>query len=349
MLRHLPYFPKAALAGTHKKSFSLLKKGKKMLCYFKVWIFTENLKYFEDKDKMKFFEQIAASANANRSMVCVGLDPDMRKLPACVKDSPTAFFDFNKAIVDATKDYVCCYKPQAAYYAGEDRDTELAMTIDYIHANAPGIPVILDVKRGDIGSTAEQYAPEFLLQFGLVGSAYAKYTLGVENPRVGLLNIGTEDSKGTALQKAAYALLTDAGEKGLINFVGNVEARSVPLGEVDVVVCDGFSGNVMIKTIEGTAMFMGSLLKRMFKKNLGSKIGYLLCKSGVSDMMKLMDSREIGGTQFLGIKKPVIKAHGNSDRLAFRNAVNQAMIAAKSNFTQQLEESLAAMKERAAE
>ena len=208
---------------------------------------------------------------------------------------------------------------------------------------AGGKTVILDC-----GANAE-CTPEFLLQFGLVGSAYAKYTLGVENPRVGLLNIGTEDSKGTALQKAAYALLTDAGEKGLINFVGNVEARSVPLGEVDVVVCDGFSGNVMIKTIEGTAMFMGSLLKRMFKKNLGSKIGYLLCKSGVSDMMKLMDSREIGGTQFLGIKKPVIKAHGNSDRLAFRNAVNQAMIAAKSNFTEQLEQNLAAMKERAAE
>ena len=131
--------------------------------------------------------------------------------------------------------------------------------------------------------------------------------------------------------------------------MGNVEARSVPLGEVDVVVCDGFSGNVMIKTIEGTAMFMGSLLKRMFKKNLGSKIGYLLCKSGLNDMLKLMDSREIGGTQFLGIKKPVIKAHGNSDRLAFRNAVNQAMIAANSNFTEQLEQTLAAMKERAAE
>ena len=114
---------------------------------------------------MKFFEQIAASANANRSMVCVGLDPDMRKLPACVKDSPTAFFDFNKAIVDATKDYVCCYKPQAAYYAGEDRDAELAMTIDYIHANAPGIPVILDVKRGDIGSTAEQYAREAFIRY----------------------------------------------------------------------------------------------------------------------------------------------------------------------------------------
>ena len=200
----------------------------------------------------------------------------------------------------------------------------------------------------DCGANAE-CTPEFLLQFGLVASAYAKYTLGVENPRVGLLNIGTEDSKGTALQKAAYALLSDASEKGLLNFVGNVEARAVPLGEVDVVVCDGFNGNVLIKSIEGTAMFMGSMLKRMFKKNLGSKIGYLLCKSGMKDLMKLLDSREIGGTQFLGIKKPVIKCHGNSDRLAFRNGVNQAMIAAKSNFTEQLEADLAVLKERAAE
>jgi len=200
----------------------------------------------------------------------------------------------------------------------------------------------------DCGANAE-CTPEFLLQFGLVASAYSKYTLGVENPRVGLLNIGAEDSKGTALQKAAYALLSDAASKGLINFVGNVEARGVPLGEVDVVVCDGFSGNVMIKTIEGTAMFMGSMLKRMFKKNLGSKIGYLLCKSGLKDLLKLMDSREIGGTQFLGIKKPVIKCHGNSDRLAFRNGLKQAMVAAECSFTDQLEADLAAMKERAEE
>ena len=200
----------------------------------------------------------------------------------------------------------------------------------------------------DCGANAE-CTPEFLLQFGMVASAYSKYTLGVENPRVGLLNIGTEDSKGTQLQKDAYALLTGAKEKGLLNFVGNVEARSVPLGEVDVVVCDGFSGNVMIKTIEGTAMFMGSLLKRMFKKNLGSKIGYLLCKSGMKDLLKLLDSREIGGTQFLGIKKPVIKCHGNSDRLAFRNGINQAMVAAQCSFTDQLEKDLAAMKERAVE
>ena len=144
----------------------------------------------------------------------------------------------------------------------------------------------------DCGANAE-CTPEFLLQFGLVGSVYAKKQLGVENPKVGLLNIGTEDSKGTALQKEAYALLKDAGEKGLVNFVGNVEARDVPLGAVDVVVCDGFNGNVLLKTIEGTAMFMGSLMKRMFKKNLLSKLGYLLCASGVKDLMKMLDYREI--------------------------------------------------------
>ena len=217
-------------------------------------------------------------------------------------------------------------------------------------AMAPSMPTKAGHKVTicDCGANAE-CTPEFLLQFGLVASAYAKYTLGIKNPRVGLLNIGTEDSKGTALQKAAYELLTEASGKGLLNFVGNVEARAVPLGAVDVVVCDGFNGNVLIKSIEGTAMFMGSMIKKMFKKNLGSKIGYLLCKSGVNDMMKLLDSREIGGTQFLGIKKPVIKAHGNSDRLAFRNAVNQAMTAAKSNFTEQLEQDLAVLKERAAE
>ena len=200
----------------------------------------------------------------------------------------------------------------------------------------------------DCGANAECTA-EFLLQFGLVASAYSKYTLGVENPRVGLLNIGTEDSKGTQLQKDAYALLKEAGEKGLINFVGNVEARGVPLGDVDVVVCDGFNGNVLIKSIEGTAMFMGSLIKRMFKKNLGSKIGYLLCKSGVGDLMKMLDSREIGGTQFLGIMKPVIKCHGNSDRIAFRNGIKQAMTAAEGNFTPQLEQILAEMKGSAAQ
>ena len=207
---------------------------------------------------------------------------------------------------------------------------------------AGGKTVILDC-----GANAE-CTPEFLLQFGLVGSLYAKKQLGVENPRVGLLNIGTEDSKGTELQKQAYTLLKEASQQGLVNFVGNVEARDVPLGAVDVIVCDGFAGNVLLKSIEGTAMFMGSMMKKMFKRNVLSKLGYLLCASGVKDMMKLLDYREIGGTPFLGIRKPVIKAHGSSDALAFRNAVKQAADTASADISGELEaelQRLAAAKE----
>ena len=205
---------------------------------------------------------------------------------------------------------------------------------------AGGKTVILDC-----GANAE-CTPEFLLQFGLVGSLYAKKNFGVENPKIGLLNIGTEDSKGTPLQKEAFALLSAAHEKGLINFVGNVEARAVPLGAVDVVVCDGFSGNVLLKSIEGTAMFMGSLLKhKVFKRNIMSMIGYLFCKSGVNELVKMLDYREIGGTEFLGIRKPVIKAHGSSDALAFRNAVHQAMEAAEKNISDELEQALGQLKE----
>ena len=191
----------------------------------------------------------------------------------------------------------------------------------------------------DCGANAE-CTPEFLLQFALMGALYARRNLGVENPRVGLLNIGTEDSKGTPLQKETYGLLQEAADKGIINFIGNVEGRDVLLGGVDVVVCDGFSGNVLLKSIEGTAMFMGSAMKKLFKKNIFSKIGYLLCQSGVKDMMKLLDYREIGGTQFLGIKKPVIKAHGSSDALAFKNAVRQAVEAAEGNVADELEAAL---------
>ena len=206
---------------------------------------------------------------------------------------------------------------------------------------AGGKTVILDC-----GANAE-CTPEFLLQFGLVGSLYAKKYLGIDNPRVGLLNIGAEDSKGTPLQKEAYALLTDAHEKGLLNFTGNVEARYVPLGEVDVVVCDGFSGNVLLKSIEGTAMFMGSLMKhKIFMRNIFSMLGYLFCKPGVNEVMKMMDSEEIGGTQFLGIKKPVIKAHGSSGVRAFRNAVKQAMDACQSDISAELEQQLQALNEK---
>lgn len=192
----------------------------------------------------------------------------------------------------------------------------------------------------DSGANVE-CTPEFLVQFGCIGSLYAKKTLGVAEPKVGLLNNGTEDSKGMPLQKEAYALLKKADEAGLLHFVGNVEARDVPLGAVDVVVCDGFSGNVLLKSIEGTAMFMGSLVKHMFKKNPITMLGALCVKSGLKEMMGMLDYREIGGTALLGIRKPVIKAHGSSDARAFRSAIRQAMEAVITNISEELEACLA--------
>lgn len=193
----------------------------------------------------------------------------------------------------------------------------------------------------DSGANVE-CTPEFLLQFGVIGSLFMKKN-GVENPKVGLLNNGAEESKGPDLQKEAHKLLTQAGELGLVNFIGNVEGREALQGGVDVLVCDGFSGNVFLKTVEGTAMFMGSLMKRMFKRSIFSKLGYLLCKKGVKELMAMLDYREVGGTELVGLKKPVVKAHGSSDARAFRSAIRQAMEAAKRDMSGELEETLRAL------
>ena len=183
---------------------------------------------------------------------------------------------------------------------------------------------------------------DILNQWAIIGSAYSSAMLGVEKPRVGLLNNGTEEHKGTPVMQAAYQLLK---ENKHINFVGNVEARDVPMGVVDVVVSDGFSGNVLLKSIEGTAMFMGSLISKMFKKNLLSKLAAMLVMKDIKAFKKLLDYRETGGTLFLGVQKTVIKAHGSSDQLAFRNAVRQASEAAQRDFSVQLAEGLSVLKE----
>lgn len=188
----------------------------------------------------------------------------------------------------------------------------------------------------DCGATAD-CTPEFLLQFAFMGSFYAKKILGIESPRVGLLNIGTEDTKGGVLQKTVYPLLQKAGEAGYLNFMGNVEAREVPLGGADVVVADGFSGNILLKGIEGTALFMSGMMKDMFKKNLLTKLAATLCMDGIKAFKKKMDYRETGGTAFIGLTKPVIKAHGSSDALAIRNAVRQARDAVSANISEDIE------------
>ena len=206
-------------------------------------------------------------------------------------------------------------------------------------AFCPEIPTDQKTLLIDCGANAE-CTPEFLVQFAFLGAAYAKKVQGKSNPKVGLLNIGTEDTKGTALQKEVYGLLQKAHDQGLINFAGNVEAREVMFDAVDVVVADGFSGNVLLKSIEGTASYMAKFMKSMFKKNLLTKIAALICKDGIVSFKKRMDYREVGGTMLLGITKPVVKAHGSSDARAIRSAVKQAMEAVQGDLTPELQASM---------
>ena len=208
-------------------------------------------------------------------------------------------------------------------------------------------PVVPTGKGGavliDCGATAE-YTPEYLLQFAFMGSYYAEHVLGRPEPRVGLLNIGAEPSKGTDLQREAYQLLKGAGDAGRIHFVGNVEAREAVYGEVDVIVSDGYSGNIFLKTMEGTGGFLARELKGMFKKNLITKLGALCVKDDISHFKKLLDSGEVGGTPLVGICKPVIKAHGSSDAFAIKNAIRQAAGFAASGLIEDIAENIEYMR-----
>jgi glycerol-3-phosphate acyltransferase PlsX len=194
----------------------------------------------------------------------------------------------------------------------------------------------------DCGANAECTA-EYLVQFAYLGSFYAAGALGLARPRVGLLNIGTEDSKGDALRQETYRLLREAGEAGHLNFIGNIEAKEAIKGGCDVVVADGFSGNVMLKTIEGVGSFMGKELKGMFLSSLKTKIAALLVKNGLAAFKERLDPDTIGGTPFLGLRKPVIKAHGSSKARAVENAVYQAAAAAEADLAGRIEENIGLM------
>ena len=183
--------------------------------------------------------------------------------------------------------------------------------------------------------------PEYLHQFAQMGTAYMQTMRGVANPRVGLVNNGAEAEKGCALTKAAYEILS-ADDK--LNFVGNVEARDVFSGNVDVLVCDGFSGNVLLKCIEGTAMMLMKRLKGIFYKNTANKLAAAVLKKDVYALKSLFDPSEVGGTALLGISKPVIKAHGSSDARAIRSAVRQAITFIDSDVIGSIEKNVAYMR-----
>ena len=176
----------------------------------------------------------------------------------------------------------------------------------------------------DCGANAE-CTPEYLLQFAYMGSYYARTMLGIAAPRVGLLSNGTEDHKGAQLQHETFPLLKAADAAGRIRFIGNVEASQVFNGDVDVVVTDGFTGNVLLKGIEGSIKYMTRQLKGIFMKNFKTKMAALAIKDEFKALKASLDPNEVGGTAMLGISKPVIKAHGSSDARAIYNAIRQAI------------------------
>lgn len=196
----------------------------------------------------------------------------------------------------------------------------------------------------DLGANVE-CRPEMLSQFGMMGSVYMESVEGVKNPRVALINIGEESSKGTDLQKSAYALMEKAG----YNFVGNVEARDVPSGtSCDVAVADGWTGNVVLKTIEGLGGAFGKLMKGMFYKNLLTKLSALALKGGIRQFKQKLDYTARGGAPLLGIARPVIKAHGSSNPEAFKNAVKQAKIFVETDVNGTISAAIAKLKEEEA-
>lgn len=172
----------------------------------------------------------------------------------------------------------------------------------------------------DCGANVE-CKPEFLCQFGRLGSLYMKHIMHVENPTVALANNGAEETKGTAVIKEAYQLMKNED----YNFIGNIEPRQIPYGDSDVVVADGFSGNLILKMYEGVAKVLMSGIKDVFKKNAFTMLSALGVMGGINSMKKQFDYKEYGGAVLLGVQKPVIKAHGSADAKTFKNAIKQAV------------------------
>ena len=187
----------------------------------------------------------------------------------------------------------------------------------------------------DMGANAE-CRPEMLAQFGIMASVYLEKVEGIENPKIGLLNIGVEDTKGDELRTEAYKLLQEAH----INFVGNIESREMPKGVCDAVIADGFTGNIALKLIEGTSITLFKMVKKALYKNLLNKIAALILKKDLYALKSMMDSSEVGGAPLLGVSKPVIKAHGSSDAKAIKNAIKQAIIFTKKNVINTISENL---------
>lgn len=178
--------------------------------------------------------------------------------------------------------------------------------------------------------------PRHLVEFGLMGSIYAERVLGISQPRVGVLSNGEEESKGNDLTRAASAELANSS----VNFIGYVEGRDIFNNKVDVVVCDGFTGNIALKTMEGVASFAGSVLKDAFQKNLSSKMGYVLSRASLKEAYRRLDYAEYGGAPLIGLDGVAIIAHGGSNPLAMKNAIRAASDAVERQVNRHIGEAL---------
>ena len=245
-------------------------------------------------------------------------------------------------IVHTTETVEMCDDPSKVFRHKKDTSMGVGLTLlrdgkadALVSAGSTGGKAVLI----DCGANAE-CTPEYLMQFAYLGSFYASRVLGLERPRVGLLNIGAEDSKGTDLQRRTLALLRKAGEEGHLNFIGNIEAKEAIKGGCDVIVTDGFSGNILLKTMEGVGSFAGHALGNIFRKNLLTKLAAAMVMPGLRAFKAQLDPNKVGGTAFIGISRPVIKAHGSSNAEAIDNAIGQARQVAESGIIGQIQENV---------
>lgn len=195
----------------------------------------------------------------------------------------------------------------------------------------PALCALLPTAKGhtlllDCGANAE-VKPNYLLEFGQLGAEYMTKTMGIQNPKVGLVNVGTEKEKGTPILQEAHQLLSASG----LNFVGNIEGKTIPTGDVDVAVCDGIVGNVALKLTEGLSKTLLGMIKEQLMSSFVSKMGALLAKGAFAKLKKRFDYREVGGAPFLGLESLVVKAHGSSDALAIKSAIGQCIKYAEQN------------------
>lgn len=213
--------------------------------------------------------------------------------------------------------------------------------------NRPALAPVLPTKTGgnvcliDCGANVD-CRPEFLTQFALMGSCYMKAVFGIENPRVGLVSVGVEDKKGNELTKEVFKALKEMP----INFVGNMEARDALSGNYDVLVCDGFVGNVLLKTAEGTAGMVMSMLKKAIMSSAFAKFGSLFMKKAFGKLKVDMDYNTKGGAPFLGVRKVIVKAHGGSNDVAVKAAVLQTVKMAQNNLIDNIKRELDALSQK---